>query len=149
MGEDARRSSTRLRSRLPRSGRDAGCFLLQADCVIAARLAESISEPFRILCTVTETKTPVDAFVEEYFHETASTIRALASSRNAMTWSRDTEGKAFEKIIDGLARFQIVQQRSHRHPGAMEYDRSAHDVGAARDDRLFHGLACTRRIGAP
>src|ERR1700682_4986537 len=38
-------------------------------------------------------QTPIDAFVEQNLHEAASTIRVLASSRNAMTCSRVTDGK--------------------------------------------------------
>ncbi len=38
-------------------------------------------------------ETPVNALVDEYFHEAAATRRSFACSRNSMTCSRVTEGK--------------------------------------------------------
>jgi hypothetical protein len=55
------------------------------------------------------------------------------------TLTRD-RWESFEKIIDGFAGLQIVEQRLHGNSRPMEDRRSVHDVRAARDDRLLHKI---------
>ena len=48
--------------------------------------------------------------------------------------------EAVEKIVNGFSSLQIVEQGLHRHPSAGKHQGTAHHVGVAKDNRLFHAV---------
>lgn len=46
--------------------------------------------------------------------------------------------KPGEKLVDGLPRLQIIEQRLHGHARAAKHRRTAHNVRAARNDIALH-----------
>ena len=56
-----------------------------------------------------------------------------------MACSLETVGKIVQELADGLAGFQIVEQRLERHTGAGEDGSPAHDSGIAGDRKGAFG----------
>src|SRR5206468_12876756 len=67
-------------------------------------------------------------------------LRFLEESNDPL--ARD-EREPFEKVIDCVARFEVIEQSLHRDSCAIEHCGAAHHLGATADNWLFHAEKIT------
>ena len=74
--------------------------------------------------------TLVDTFVKKNLHDEfdQAIFRSLQESYDLFTRYR---GKAFKKIVNQLASFEVVEQGLHGNSGAAKHRSSTHDIEAA------------------
>ena len=77
-------------------------------------------------------------FVKQQLHRRPIPASVVARSRTATAWRRRHGRVVHEKIVEPVARLEVLHQDPHRNPGACKHGRSSKDLRIAVDQRVGH-----------